>query len=380
VLTPIVLPWPLQSSLEAVAQGLLEPSDERRIDFSQPTGEAALLSPDSVSWRVFKNPVSVFIGGITAVILELAEPRVRTGVWQHTSFRLDPIRRLRRTGLAAMVTIYGARSAAEAMIGRVRRMHDAVAGTTPSGEPYSANDPELLNWVHATAAYGFLQAYHTYVQPLSLSERDRYYAEGVPVARLYGATSPPTTEADIEVLFSATRGHMAQSDIVFEFLAIMRSAPILPLLLRPMQYLLVRAAVDLIPRWARTILGLDGRGLRRWEAEPVRQAAAFAERLVLECHPAVQACRRMRLPADYLYLHPQRGRDPRRSLSAGRVKKVLRGATTTPGLTGVAGWCCPTEPCRCISTWVPTRRNPDAANYKRKCCKTAQGTHDRRGL
>src|SRR6202040_1559136 len=99
-------------------------------------------SPNSVSWRVFKNPLSLFIGGVTAVIMELAEPRVRTGVWEHTSFRVDPIRRLRRRGFAAMVTIYGARSTAEAMIARVRRMHDMVAGTTPSGEPYCANDPE----------------------------------------------------------------------------------------------------------------------------------------------------------------------------------------------------------------------------------------------
>ena len=67
------------------------------------------MSPDSVSWRVFKNPISLFIGGVAAVIMELAGPRVRTGVWEHTTFRVDPIRRLRRTGLAAMVTIYGAR-------------------------------------------------------------------------------------------------------------------------------------------------------------------------------------------------------------------------------------------------------------------------------
>jgi uncharacterized protein (DUF2236 family) len=78
--TPIVLPWPLQSSLEAAARALLEPSDRPPIDFSKPIGEAALVSADSVSWRVFKNPLSLFIGGVTAVIMELAEPRVRTGV------------------------------------------------------------------------------------------------------------------------------------------------------------------------------------------------------------------------------------------------------------------------------------------------------------
>ena len=299
--TPVVLPWPLQRSLEAATRALLDPGDQSSVDFSRPAGEPALLSPNSVSWRVFKNPVSLFVGGVTAVIMELAEPRVRTGVWEHTTFRVNPIRRLRRTGLAAMVTVYGARSSAEAMIAGVRRVHDKVAGTTSSGEAYRANDPELLNWVHGTAAYGFVQAYHAYVRPLSLLERDCYYAEGITAAALYGATSAPASEADLEILFQATAGRLERSDIVFEFLAIMRSAPILPLLLRPVQHLLVRAAVDLTPRWLRTILGLNGHGLHAWEAEVVRQAGAFADRLVLELNPAVQACRRMHLPADYLY-------------------------------------------------------------------------------
>jgi hypothetical protein len=135
VTTPIVLPWPLQSGLEAATRALFDPGDQSFVDFLRPAGEAALVSPDSVSWRVFKNPLSLFIGGVAAVIMELAEPRVRTGVWEHTTFRVDPIRRLRRTGLAAMVTVYGARGAAETMIARVRQMHDKVAGTTPAGKP-----------------------------------------------------------------------------------------------------------------------------------------------------------------------------------------------------------------------------------------------------
>jgi uncharacterized protein (DUF2236 family) len=299
--TPIVLPWPLQGSFETATRALLDPGDQSSVDFSRPAGEHALVSPESVSWRVFKNPVSLFIGGVAAVIMELAEPRVRTGVWEHTTFRVDPIRRLRRTGLAAMVTVYGARSTAEAMIAHVRRMHDKVAGMTSSGEAYCANDPELLNWVHGTAAYGFVQAYHAYVRPLSLQERNCYYAEGMTAAALYGATSAPASEAELEILFEATAGRLERSDVVFEFLAIMRSAPILPLLLRPVQHLLVRAAIDLTPRWLQTILGLNGYGVRRWEAELIRQAGAFADRLVLETSPAVQACRRVRLPAQYLY-------------------------------------------------------------------------------
>jgi uncharacterized protein (DUF2236 family) len=299
----IILPWPVQNSLEIAARLLLRGGDQTSVDFLRPAGEAALVPADSVSWRVFKNPLSLFVGGVTAVIMELAEPRVRAGVWEHTSFRSDPLRRLRRTGHAAMVTVYGARSVAEPMIARVRRLHDAVAGTTLSGEPYRANDPELLNWVYATAAYGFVQACHTYVQPLSSLDRNSYYAEGVPAAVLYGATSAPRSEADLELLFEVTASRLERSDIVFEFLAIMRSGPILPMFLRPVQDLLVRAAIDLTPRWLRTILALNGFQLHAWEREVVRHIGALADRLVLESNPAVQACRRMGLPSDYLYVN-----------------------------------------------------------------------------
>ena len=85
----------------------MEPGPGQPVDFTVPAGEPALTAPDSVSWQVFKNPIALFVGGVTAVLLELAEPRVRTGVWEHTTFRTDPIPRMRRTGLAAMVTVYG---------------------------------------------------------------------------------------------------------------------------------------------------------------------------------------------------------------------------------------------------------------------------------
>jgi uncharacterized protein (DUF2236 family) len=220
VTAPIILPWPLQKSVEIAAPPLLNAGDHSSIDFLRPAGEAALVPADSVSWRVFKNPLSLFVGGVAAVVMELAEPRVRAGVWEHTTFRSDPLRRLRRTGLAAMVTVYGACSVAEAMITRVRRLHDTVAGTTLSGEPYRANDPELLNWVYATAAYGFVQAYHIYVQPLSSQERNAYYAEGGPAATLYGAIGPPTSEADLELLFEGTANRLESSSIIFEFISI----------------------------------------------------------------------------------------------------------------------------------------------------------------
>ncbi len=288
--------------LDKASRELLLPEGGRAIDFSRPAGEPALGVPDSLAWRIFKNPVTTYVGGVTAVILELAEPRVRSGVWEHSGFRKDPLRRLRRTGLAAMVTVYGPRSTAEAMIAGVRRMHDRVRGETPRGETYSANDPELLNWVQATAAFGFVQAYHAYAAPLTLAERNRYYRDGEIAASLYGVTQPPRSEAELEAFFVAMRPRLEASPIIFEFLRIMGTVPILPRVLQPVQPLLVRAAVSLTPSWVRNLLGLgDDYGLRAWEGRLVRQGSALADRIMLESSPAVQACLRLGLPANYLY-------------------------------------------------------------------------------
>ena len=299
---PLHLPAPLQNRIDAAARELLTPDDGPAFDFTQPQGEEALVPPDSVSWRVFKNPLALFVGGVAAVILELAEPGVRTGVWEHSSFRTHPVRRLKRTGLAAMITIYGPRSAAEAMIAGVVRLHDQVAGQTPAGVPYQANDVELLTWVQATANFGFTQAYSRYASHLSREELDRACREPAPAARLYGVPCAPASQAELSALFVAMGDRLEPSPIIFEFLRIMRDAPALPPSLRSVQPLLVRAAVEMTPDWVRERLGLTAAyGLRPWEAAMVRTAGAVADRIVLHDSPAVQSCLRLGLPADYLY-------------------------------------------------------------------------------
>lgn len=299
-LTPHRLPGPLHARLEAMAAGMTR-VEGMTVSFSTPPGAAALAAPDSVSWRVFKNPVGLFVGGVAAVLLELAEPRVRAGVWEHTSFRSDPVTRLRRTGLAAMVTVYAARETAEAMIAGVARRHATVRGTTEDGTLYGADDPELLDWVQATASYGFLQAYHRFVAPLSQADRDRFYAEAAPAAQLYGAMKSPMTEAELARDFTAMAPRLEASPVIREFLDIMRRAPALPPGARLLQPLLARAAVDVLPIWVCERLDLGGRGLAPWERPMVRAMGRAADRLVLERAPPARACVRMELPADWLY-------------------------------------------------------------------------------
>jgi uncharacterized protein (DUF2236 family) len=298
----ITLPFGIQPLVEGLARDFLRPGSGPAADFTRPPGEPALAAPDSVSWQLFRNPVSLFVGGIAAVILELAEPRVRAGVWEHSSFRTDPVDRLKRTGLAAMVTVYAARSEAERMIAGVRRAHDRVSGVTTGGEAYRANDPELLTWVQATAAFGFLEAYAAYVRPLAPARRDLFYAEGRPAAQLYGSIGAPASEAELRACFAAMRPRLEPSPVIAEFLAIMRAAPLLPRPLRFAQRTLVRAAVGILPGWVRDRLGLGPEwNLRPLERALVRRAAMAADRLRLRGSPWEQASLRLGLPADYLH-------------------------------------------------------------------------------
>jgi uncharacterized protein (DUF2236 family) len=298
----IRLPWSLQRRLDAAAGALLNSHKGRPIDFTRPPGEPALFPPDSLSWRIFKNPVALLIGGIAAVILELAEPSVRTGVWEHSSFRQDPMGRLQRTGLAAMVTVYGARSVAEPMIAGIVRMHAKVAGTTPAGVAYSAGDAHLLAWVQATAAFGFAEAYSRYVDPLCEVEFDALYREGAPVSRLYGALDTPRSNAQRRALFDSMEGRLEPSHVIFQFLEIMSQTPAFPRPLRWMQRMLVRAAVEMIPDSMRECLGLtDYYGLRPHERWIVRLAGAVSDRIVLAESPAAQSCLRLGLPVTHLY-------------------------------------------------------------------------------
>lgn len=300
-LSPLPLPGPLSRRLDLFALKLSQPKG-MTFDFSTPQGEPALVPADSISWQVFKNPVTVFIGGITAVLLELAEPHVRDGVWQHSSFRTDALTRMQRTGLAAMITVYGAASRAAAMIEGVNRRHGSVTGLTAEGKPYRADDPILLDWVQATAAFGFMEAYHRYARPLSDEARNRFLAEGKAAADLYGATNAPVSVSEMNMLFDVMRPRLVKTEIVFEFLDIVGKVPALPAALRPFQKLLITAAVELLPGWVRDRLGLR----QSWSLTPmqralVKAAALGAERIMLPSSAPVQACRRLGLPDTYLY-------------------------------------------------------------------------------
>jgi uncharacterized protein (DUF2236 family) len=253
-----------------------------------PQGDPGLFGPGSMAWRVHANPVVLAVGGVAAVILELAEPRVRAGVWNHSSFRTDPLRRMRRTAQAALVTTFGPTAAAQARIETVKRLHAPVAGTTTHGEAYSAVDPDLCDWVHVTAGWGFLTAYRRLLAPdLPEADQDRYWAEGVPIAQAYGAGAPPQSQSAATAMMLGMRPRLGRDPILEEFLAIIsRTSPLGPAG-RPLQPLLAAAAIAILPAWAVAQLGLAGRSTRR--AAALAALAVLARAAAAEPVPIMRA-------------------------------------------------------------------------------------------
>ncbi len=273
-----------------------------KIDFSAPAGAPAYTDPGSVHWRVFKNPIALGVGGVAAVLLEFADARIRSGVWDHSTYKADPIGRSKRTGVAAMVGVYGPRDAARRVIQGVTNMHANVTGATPAGEAYRAMDPELLDWVSATAGYGFLTAYDRFVAPVSAADKLRFYAETAPVARLYGVQHSPKSDADFMAMMEHLAPRFEPHPIVQEFLSIIESGRAAPGTPKVLHRALARAAVSILPPLVRAKLQLGA----AYDLDPVsramvRFAGAVADRIPVPDSPPAQACARLGLPKDFLY-------------------------------------------------------------------------------
>jgi uncharacterized protein (DUF2236 family) len=102
----------------------------------------------------------VVLGWSRAILLQLAHPLIAAGVFDHSGFRSSPlaaIQRLHHTTQAMLAISFGDDRRRGAAIEGIRRIHTRVNGTLPdtvgpfpAGTPYSAEDPALLLWVHAT--------------------------------------------------------------------------------------------------------------------------------------------------------------------------------------------------------------------------------------
>ena len=200
---------------------------------------------------------SMFVGGLSALLLQSLHPLAMAGVDQHSDYRGDPWGRLARTSRFLAVTTYGSAADAERAIVAVRAVHRHVEGVAPDGRAYAASDPHLLTWVHICEVDAFLRAHQRYgASPLTPLEADEYVAQAGRVAAALGAVEVPASVAELAALLEAYRPELASTPAARATARYLVVTPPLPIGLRPAYLPIAAAAVGLLPRWARWPLRL----------------------------------------------------------------------------------------------------------------------------
>ena len=149
-----------------------------------PRADALLgfYGPDSMMWRI--NREAVLLGaGPTALLLQIAHPLVAEGVAHHSTFAVDPFKRLHGTITTTMGLVFGDGAVAERAVRKLNGIHAGIRGTVEDDAArhvavsYRAMDPELLLWVQATLIVTSVRAYRRWVGPLTRTELDQFWQE-----------------------------------------------------------------------------------------------------------------------------------------------------------------------------------------------------------
>jgi uncharacterized protein (DUF2236 family) len=154
--------------------------------FSRSDSPEARAGIDSVGCKLQREIILLLAWG-PAILLQLAHPLIARGIADHSGFRRGSnghVARFYRTLGAMLELCFGTEQEALAVFARIKAIHDRVNGHLPeaagafvAGTPYSAHDPALLTWVHATLLDMNIRVYELYVGSLSIEEKDRYCVE-----------------------------------------------------------------------------------------------------------------------------------------------------------------------------------------------------------
>jgi uncharacterized protein (DUF2236 family) len=148
-------------------------------------GDPGLFGPRSVTWRVHSDPL-MGVAGLRALLLQALHPVAMEAIDEHSDYRNDPWGRLHRTAEYIGVTTFGTTTEAMLAGSRVRAVHARISGYTSHGVAYTADDPQLLAWVHCCLVASFLELVTRGGLKLTGAEQDGYIAEQVRAAMLVG--------------------------------------------------------------------------------------------------------------------------------------------------------------------------------------------------
>jgi uncharacterized protein (DUF2236 family) len=269
--------------------------DEPAIYGGEPGDPGLAGGPGSMSWEIHGDLASLVVAGTGAILLEVLHPSVMAGVFTHSSYRTEPLRRARNTLGYVLRTTFGSSPAATRVIEGVKNVHSRVDGTRLDGVPYRALDPALIAWVHTCIPWAVMNAYHRYRRPLTVGEKNRYLAEQSVIGRMGGADWVPTTVAELDDYVERMRPQLAmteQTRSFMDFLAGTSSDFEIGRRERFDRWVGIRASMSLMPDWAQRMTGTRlPRPLQRLWLEPSDRLKAG---LVRWAYPELP-CKRMAL-------------------------------------------------------------------------------------
>ncbi|NLV56031.1 MAG: DUF2236 domain-containing protein [Acidimicrobiales bacterium] len=229
----------------------------RRADHEIPNlGDPGWFGPESATWRVHSDS-SMMVSGFTAFALQTLHPRALAGVIEHSAFGEDFMGRTQRTGEYVMQVSFGDSDTAARYTAMLPRVHASVTGIGPDGRPYDANEPELLDFVHATQFVATASAHQRFgARPLDRAGLDRYIAENARVGRAVGVVSPPESWDEALAALDRHRARLAIGEAASEGLRYLADPPFLPAPARPIWRVLHTGALASLPPFARRLMGL----------------------------------------------------------------------------------------------------------------------------
>jgi len=207
--------------------------------------------------RTVHGDASMFVGGLSALLLQSLHPLAMAAVAAHSGYRSDPWGRLQRTSTFLAMTTYGAADDAQAAVDHVRSVHERVKGRTAEGAAYHAADPHLLAWVHVAEVDSFLRAHRLFGErPLTPAGYDGYVADTARIATALGVPDPPRDRAELAQRIDAYRHELRATPQARDAARFLLLRPPLPWAARPPYAVLAANAIALLPAWARGPLGL----------------------------------------------------------------------------------------------------------------------------
>ncbi len=275
---------PRVSPLEPLARSYVRAVPENPAD-------DGLFGPRSMVWRINRDR-SFPLAGMRSLMVQALHPLAMAGVAQHSTWRQDPFGRLAATSSYLLTTTYGDTASALAAAAWVRKVHTHVRGTDPeTGLPYSAEDPDLLLWVHAGMVDSIVTVAQRYGRPLVAADADRYIAEMVRFAEIVGVPADQVP-ASVDALrrYLETVELRQATPAAREAIAIVLDPPDLDDDMRDLWHDLGQVAVGTLPGWAREMYGFDMPPHELLEREPVRQLLGALD-LAFESLPGVLEAR-----------------------------------------------------------------------------------------